>query len=267
MHLIHKWTPPGYVLTRIGIQKYILPLFSKIKRIKFNEIQQLSGKVSEIICKNRKTNFSKIAEDYLERLNSKQVVVRSSHCYEDSKYHSYAGIFKSVVGVDRSDRKAFWKAVCDVAVSIYTNSATRYSGLVNQNDNIWPMSVIVQEMVHPILSGVVFTSIRKNNKNWFLLEYHFGGLDLLVGGLVTPQRVAIERSVFESASKKGNYDSFLLPHGLDQIISSKVINRLIRRVFEIEQKLNIPQDIEWAIDNEEKIHIFQTRPLTANMTT
>lgn len=111
--------------------------------------------------------------------------VRSSARVEDGAVASYAGQFDTRLGVEGLD--AVGEAVASVRRSASGERAAAYNEKMGRRGNI-DMTVLVQEMVMPVASGVVFTRNPITGLNEIVLEALPGRGDTLVAGGVTPQR-------------------------------------------------------------------------------
>ena len=109
-------------------------------------------------------------------LRSHRVAVRSSGSDEDSSLNSFAGVFETVLNVDRAGLEA---AMIDVLVSFNNEVALAY-GAGNGQANI-----IVQRMIEPLFSGVLFTRDPASPSH-ALVELVEGTADKLVSGAVVP---------------------------------------------------------------------------------
>lgn len=250
LHRIHTWTPKGFILTTSGIRRYM-------------SSQHEHGHNSQFL-EDPPDAFQREVESYLKPLGPGTVAVRSSHCNEDSAEKSYAGIFQSFINVDPHDFGMFWQAVSNVADSARNESVSQYQGIHWSSSRDGSMAVLVQRMVHPVVSGVAFTSIRRSERNWLLLEYRYGGLAPLVSGLVSPQRSAIPRDIFLRTCRTPEFAYTHIPPGIEDAVSIDVVNQLGHRIADVEASFGTPLEIEWAIDDNDSVWILQARPITFN---
>jgi len=124
-------------------------------------------------------NFSKEILKNFDKLNCHTVSVRSRANAEDSKKQSFAGQFLTVLDVQKND---LLKSISKVVNSTNADYVKHYSG----NKNL-KMNVIVQKMLQPDYSGVIFTKNPVNNNiNEIVVEMVKGNAEKLVSGKVQP---------------------------------------------------------------------------------
>jgi pyruvate,water dikinase len=249
--------------------------------INFDEIAQihnliLKGHFSSEI----KENIKKLYID----LRLKSVAVRSSATIEDLPEASFAGQYESYLNLKNFDNIIYHIKKC--YASAWTKRAVSYRLENNIPINEINIAVIIQEMIDAKLAGVLFTqnpiSLEKSES---LIESNFGLGESIMSGLVNPDQFIINcitknrRNKFEiidrRISKKNlSMDVDLEGEGIKSIeldddiyskpsCSDKELINLVKIGKKIEAKLNFPQDIEWAIDNNNEIFILQSRPITA----
>ena len=170
--------------------------------------------------------------------------VRSSALSEDGVRASFAGGFESVLGVQTNE--AVQQAIGRVYASRRGERVQAYSeahGLGGAHQ----MAVVVQRLVQPELSGVLFTADPVTGSRTTMIGNAVYGLgDQLVSGDVNPLSFTLQRP-------KGTYN------GPAQI--EPFAERLYHLGERLEELLGAPQDIEWAIA-EGKLYLLQSRPIT-----
>jgi rhodanese-related sulfurtransferase/membrane protein insertase Oxa1/YidC/SpoIIIJ/phosphohistidine swiveling domain-containing protein len=170
------------------------------------------------------------------QLGAGRIAVRSSSCSEDGKDASFAGIFESVLDVDREHLEA---AILQVLASFDSERAKSY-GVASG-----PSNILLQHMVGAEFAGVLFTR-DPASAGHALIELVHGTADKLVGGLVPPETFRIGRL-------SGNVAGPSRPP-----IDLKPLAAIGRRV---EAAFGTPQDIEWAYQGS-KFHLVQSRDIT-----
>ena len=181
--------------------------------------------------------------------------VRSSALGEDGTEFSFAGQFESVLNCHSTDTVS--EAVCEVWASLFGERAVQYA----LHRRCWPqgMAVVIQQQVDAVVSGVMFTrDPRKSAGSELLVEYCAGLGEQLVSGQVTPGRLRIDRD-------KG---SLVVEATLNTPIAIDPAKPEIRTVLRetaltLEELFEGPQDVEWSIDSTGRLHVLQTRPITA----
>ena len=193
-------------------------------------------------------------------LGAKRVAVRSSGADEDGDEASFAGVYESILGVERA---GLADAVRAVRASFDSGRSESYRGGA---DAIAPGGtpdagatlpagsggatggVLVQAMVDARFAGVLFTE-HPATTGAMLVEVVAGLGEGLVGGTVTPDTHAFGRLTGELWDASGTKGPALdLAPLLD-------IGR------EIEALFGRPQDIEWAFANG-RFHVLQARDIT-----
>jgi len=178
----------------------------------------------------------------LHRLRSPAVAVRSSAGAEDSSTHSYAGIFKSFLNVVKRPDEVI-AALDAVRESAGGKQVEAYEKAVHSSNA--SMAAIVQEMITPRWSGVMFTSDPITGKDRLLVEA------TSTEAPAVAEYAAIDRSgaILPASASEG----FLQLDG--------IIDRLMMVARHCEDIFGGPQDIEWVWDGS-KVWVLQSRPIT-----
>ena len=152
------------------------------------------------------------------------VAVRSSSASEDGAQRSFAGVFETVLRVDRTGIDAALAAVRDSFASTranaYANAAAAESG-----------GIIVEEMVEAEYSGVLFTE-DMTASGATVLEIVRGTAERLVSGLQTPKTLRFGRHTGRPFP-----DSAAAPVDVAPLLA---LGQRAEALF------GAPQDIEWA---------------------
>jgi pyruvate,water dikinase len=202
------------------------------------------------------------------------VAVRSSACAEDSEAASYAGqqeTYLHVRGVDEVVRR-----VRDCWASFFSERALFYRERKGSLGDLG-MAVVVQRMVAAEVAGVLFTCDPvQRRRDRMVVEAVFGLGEAAVSGHVTPDhfvitrdgevkksRIAVQPFAVVSASAGGTAERELSPgEGGAQTLDEGRLRALARLGDELERRLGVPQDIEWAFA-EGELYVLQARPVTA----
>jgi len=172
-----------------------------------------------------------------ERTGAVTVAVRSSGIGEDGLAQSFAGLFESILDVP-IDERAVAKAIdrCRAAGSTArVRSAT--GGTV-------PVGVLIQEMIHPVRSGVLFTRDPRRAHDGMVVEVVDGHLRGLVDGTRDAQRVCLGTDL------------------ADRVLDLQERSELLRLGAQIEALIDGPADIEWA-SRDGRVFILQARAITS----
>lgn len=170
--------------------------------------------------------------------------VRSSALCEDSAQASFAGEFETALDVRSVD--GVRDAIRSVRRSRHGIRVEAY-GQAMGIDQSREMAVVVQRMVVPRISGVLFTADPVSGSRRRMVGNYVHGLgDSLVSGAATGE-------AFTLARPGGAYQG---PSDL-----ARHARTLFRLALRLERLLGGPQDIEWAI-GEDGIALLQARPIT-----
>lgn len=188
-----------------------------------------------------------------DRLDTDKVAVRSSAVAEDSSQASWAGQLETYLNVSREDLitkvKECWE-------SIKSERAVDYASQQNLSKEQLMVAVVIQKMVDSQAAGVMFTvNPVSKDKNEVMIESVLGLGESLVQGAVTPDNFIVDKETLEIKSKNLQKEN-------EQSISDENIKKIVELGKKIEDHYGNPQDIEWAIDGQNKIWILQSRPIT-----
>jgi phosphoenolpyruvate synthase/pyruvate phosphate dikinase len=169
---------------------------------------------------------------------SEYVAVRSSGIAEDGAKASMAGQHDTFLYVREPE---LYQKIMQCFDSAYNPRAIAYreeNGITEDR-----IAVIVQRMIDPLYSGVLFTADPvTGDRNAMEMEWVMGTGEKLVSGEAIPTSTQWLKH-FMPAVPKG---SQCLPH----------------LALEIEGHFGCPQDIEWCVDKQYKLWILQARPIT-----
>jgi rifampicin phosphotransferase len=174
-------------------------------------------------------------------VGSDKVAVRSSGAAEDGSVKSFAGVFESVLDVDRA---GFAGAVARVAASFRADKVASYAAEAGA------ANILVQRMVAAQYAGVLFTR-DPASAGLALVELVEGSGDGLVSGIRTPEAYRFGRSTGRSVDRAD--DAAKPPIDLAPLLE---LGRLAETLFAA------PQDVEWAYADG-KFHVLQSRDITA----
>lgn len=215
------------------------------------------------------------------------VAVRSSGVGEDGSARSHAGMFSTVLGVAASDVP---QAVRRVWASAFSGRAVAYQR--GRQDHVG-MAVVVQRMVDPVVSGVMFT-VNPLTGSWreMVVESVWGLGEGLVSGEIAPHwslirrphrvpgviqrlwsRVRLEVMQQDLPPLKEHWvmsggSVVRTPTPLDlrgqPTLEKRTLLRVCRVGLRVEAAMGAPQDVEWCIDAQGRIQVIQARPITSS---
>ena len=182
-------------------------------------------------------------------VGSKKVAVRSSAVAEDSEAASYAGQQESYLFVEGAEEVC--RRVVDCWASFFSERALFYRSQKGSLEDL-RMAVVVQKMVDPEKSGVIFTvdPVRRR-RDRMVVEAVRGIGEQVVSGEVTPDHYTLDRRGKVKREKIVD----------DRVLADEELQRLGDLGRQLEERHGVAQDIEWAMVGEE-IYLLQSRPVT-----
>lgn len=209
------------------------------------------------------------------------VAVRSSATAEDGSDASFAGLQDTYLWVRGPEAVA--GHVRDCWASLYSTESVSYRRRIGLPEAGLAMAVVVQSMINPRCSGVMFTrSPTTGDRSVIALEASWGLGSAIVGGAVTPDSYVVSKVTGEivrrlvaaklrqhrMASAGAGIVEDDVPEDLQRTacLSDEEISALARLGRRIEDHYGVPQDIEWAIAGGgpagEAVSLLQSRPET-----
>lgn len=185
--------------------------------------------------KDYQEDSASVCREIQERFEGCRIVVRSSSSHEDGLKSSNAGHYKSILDVDSASLSEIKSSVDEVIRSYETDM-----------DSVAEEQVLIQrQAVNVCVSGVVFTRDLRENRPYYLVNFDdLGSTDQVTSGR-GGRMLWIARDVEEEQLELR-------------------WQRLLLAVQEVEHIIEgIPLDIEFAIDSDNQVILFQVRPLAA----
>ncbi|MCG5457105.1 phosphoenolpyruvate synthase [Micromonospora sp. PSH03] len=199
--------------------------------------------------------------------------VRSSATAEDTPTASFAGqqdTYLNVVGPE-----AILRHVGRCWASLFTERAVIYRLRNGIDHRTVQMAVVVQQMVFPDASGILFTADPvTGNRKVATVDASFGLGEALVSGLVNPDVFTVRDGevVAGTVAAKQRAVAALPGGGTREVeidtqrqeqpaLTRAQVVRLVRLGRRIEAHFGRPQDIEWCLVGDD-FQIVQSRPIT-----
>lgn len=199
--------------------------------------------------------------------------IRSSATAEDLPTASFAGqqdTYLNVIG-----EAAILQHVSKCWASLFTDRAVIYRMQHGFDHRKVYLSVVVQQMVFPQVSGILFTADPVNgNRKVLSIDASFGLGEALVAGLVNADVYKVrEDKVIDKKISTKKLAIYALPDGgtKQQLIeparqhtpalTDEQVLELARLGRTIEAHYGSPQDIEWCLADD-RFYIVQSRPIT-----
>jgi pyruvate,water dikinase len=202
----------------------------------------LAGEVPETLATELRDGLGRC----LEQFPGSRFILRSSAVSEDGSF-SFAGQYESIPDVSLDEILDGYKRVL---AGKYSPNALFYRIHHGFTDMETPMAVLVQPMLDPVSSGVVYTRDPAGNGDQLGIYAVRGRGEILMDGGVTPSTRLVSRSDASCGE------------GVDGCLDKASCAALIRTALMLEELQGAPQDIEWAFDTHGRLFVFQTRPLT-----
>lgn len=171
-----------------------------------------------------------IAKEVIRILQCKKYAVRSSALIEDGENKSFAGQFTTKLNLSSNELIGGIDAVLKQANDFLYDELDKFS-------------IIIQEYIAPDVSGVTFTR-NPNGSREMIIEYGFCEGEKIVSGEIKSEKISLY----------WNEKDIKLPKQF-------LINQIVEKFKEIENKNKFPQDIEWCI-KDDKFYLLQMRPVT-----
>ena len=181
--------------------------------------------------------------------------VRSSATSEDLPEASFAGQYDTRLGV--SSREELHEAIVGCMASLFTDRAVAYRARNDVDTDRMAMAVVVQRMVEPDASGILFSADpMTGERDVSVIDAGPGRGDTQVSGRTTADTLRVNRRSdtvegYRTGSERTGH-----------VLTDRDALALAAIGARIEDALGSPQDIEWAILDGE-ISVLQARPITA----
>ncbi|MGK0532887.1 phosphoenolpyruvate synthase [Bacillus sp. 'calajunan'] len=276
--------PEGFCVTTVGYEKAIeqneelqtlLQQLTKLKKEERAQIGEMSKKIREVIMAVEiPTDVVEAVAHYLSRFgNEHAYAVRSSATAEDLPYASFAGqqdTYLNIIG-----EKAILQHVRKCWASLFTERAVMYRMQNDFEHNQVSICVVVQKMVFPEASGILFTADPvTSNRKVVSIDASFGLGEALVSGLVSADNYKVKEGEITGkmiatkklaiyALKEGGTETKQIDPAQQKIqtLSEQQILQLAQIGRQIEAYFGCPQDIEWCLVDD-TFYIVQSRPIT-----
>lgn len=276
--------PEGFCVTTEAYQKAIEPnetyhaLLHRLTMLNAEDREQL-GKICReirqtVLDVEIPSDVADAVVRYLSRFGEEHAyAVRSSATAEDLPHASFAGqqdTYLNIIGVD-----AILQHIRKCWASLFTDRAVMYRMQNGFDHRQVYLSVIIQKMVFPQASGILFTADPMSGSRKLLaIDAGYGLGEALVSGLVTADHYKIREGEIADkriatktlaiyGRKEGGTETKPIDPDLQktQTLTDDQILRLARIGRRIEAYFGQPQDIEWCLA-EDTFHIVQSRPIT-----
>ena len=278
--------PDGYVLTAEAYRQFCgIPLWKQFRdttrNLDLNDLhalEEVSGKLAALV---RKCPVPRVIEVALaERARTLQapgagLAVRSSAVGEGGE-RSFAGQFLSVLNVPPEEMVEAYR---EVVASRFSAKALFYRLSAGLPEVESPMAVLCLRVIRAQAAGIMYTRDPKDPKSDVLWITATRGLgldvasgrapaDLMVVSRKRPHPV-LEQNIVRKEEQialrtEGGVTRQPVPSELANhpSLSATHLQSLSEWAIRIEDHFGCPQDVEWVLDEEGKLWVVQSRPLT-----
>ena len=294
---LHLPTPDGFAITAYSFKRFIeynnfhKSINEKLASLAIENMQELDALSNEIqnmviqaeIPDDLETAIKNAVECLkLKSIDSSRlrdhsspfmVSVRSSAIQEDGEF-SFSGQYATFLNVPEELVLQRFK---EVIASLFSSRAIYYYKTKGFSETEMVMAVGVLRMVDALSAGVVYTRDPNNpEKDCMMIDAVWGlGKAVVDGsfesdsyvvsrgdGIVLQKRVAVQQTMLV-CSDKGAIEEVRVPEEMKAhpCLSDDQIKALCRSAMLLEGHYGSPQDIEWAIDRDNRMYILQSRPL------
>ncbi|WP_339159902.1 phosphoenolpyruvate synthase [Paenibacillus sp. FSL W8-0186] len=276
--------PEGFCVTTVGYQKAIaqnvtyhalLDQLTLLNAEDRGQIAEISRKIRQTVMEEEiPSDVVEAVTESLSRLGEEHAyAVRSSATAEDLPHASFAGqqdTYLNIIGIE-----AILRHIRKCWASLFTDRAVIYRIQNGFDHRQVYLSVIVQRMVYPQASGILFTADpMTSNRKVLSIDASFGLGEALVSGLVSADgykvregKILDKRIATKTVAIYGRIDGGTETRQIDpnqqktQTLTDEQILELARIGKQIEAYFGEAQDIEWCLVND-TFHIVQSRPIT-----
>ncbi|WP_033337869.1 rifamycin-inactivating phosphotransferase [Catenuloplanes japonicus] len=249
--------PPGFCVTTAAFQQVMAQVSvpDELSRLKADDRDTIGTLSADV---RRSIEAIEMPADLADAITAAltvlgtdaAVAVRSSATAEDLPTASFAGQQDSFLNVTGAD--AVLNHVRRCWASLFTDRAVTYRLRNGFDHRQIRMAVVVQRMVVPEASGVMFTADPvTGNRKLATVDAGCGLGEALVSGLVNPDVFTV---------RDGELVSKAIAADRPSLTDAQAV-RLVELGRTIEAHFGSPQDIEWCLAGDE-FQIVQSRPIT-----
>lgn len=276
--------PSGFCVTTVAYKKIteanpaLTDMLDQLSVLQIEEqqsISMLSHKIRNAITStNIPEDIAREIRAYLSYADPNTAyAVRSSATAEDLPDASFAGQQDSYLNI--IGEESILQHISQCWASLFTDRAVIYRIQNGIDHRQVQLAVIIQEMVFPQVSGILFTADPVNsNRKTVSIDAGFGLGEALVSGLVNADNYKVQngkvieknistKKLLISSAKNGGTQKQEVTSDLQNTpaLTDEQILQLARFGRKIEAYFHSPQDIEWCLVNE-GFYFVQSRPIT-----
>lgn len=281
--------PDGFSVTAFAFKQFldhnniadkVNQMLAELTIDRIEEINRFCREIGSVITRAEiPSELRKAVETAVEDLKRDtqkhplMVSVRSSALQEDGDA-SFAGQYATFLNVPENAIMLKYK---EVIASLFRPRAVFYYKTKGFSETEMVMSVGVMSMIDAKAGGVVYTKDPNNpDSDRIIINAAWGLGKSVVDGTVTPHTYIVSRGEMAILEKNlseqrtmlvcttgGDIAETAVPEAIRYApcLSDEQIKTLSGYASTLEQHYGNPQDIEWAVDQNDRIYILQSRPL------
>ncbi len=276
--------PHGFCVTTESYKEFIKHnnlsdfISQVIKDASLENITQIGERIREKISQSEIPG--KVEQEIVSAINKAGVdnyyAVRSSATAEDLAFASFAGQQDTYLNIQ--GERSLLDSVRNCWASLFTDRAILYRIQNKIEHEKVHMSVVVQKMVLPEVSGIMFTADPVSGHRGIVsIDASYGLGEALVSGLVSPDIYKFRKIGSQIDSKTiAEKTLAIVPiegggtkkveitgeKSTRQVLNDSQIKSLAELGMSIEKHYGCPQDIEWCLEDG-KLYIVQSRAITS----
>lgn len=273
-----------YFMRETGCNEKVNELLKGLKDVEnSDELHAVCSKIRKVIVEAPmpETLAYIIGKSYddlaaMSNQNEPYVAVRSSATAEDLPNASFAGEQDTYLNVHGRDNVI--KKVQECYASLFTDRATYYRIKQNFPHEKVALSAAVQLMAYSKAAGVMFTvNVATGDDTKVMIEGSWGLGEYVVQGTVTPDNFVIDKESMKIdrnavndkpielvRKSDGGVEQIDVPEDLRKkpVLTDEQALQLASYAEEIEKHYGCYMDMEWSLDQNDKLWLVQARPET-----
>ena len=268
--------PDGFLVTTEAYKAFLIhnELTHLLTNIMITKEESVTLREQIKNCEIPDDVFNEIIEAAANLTKNDFFAVRSSAVGDNSVFASFAGQQDTFLNV--SGEESLKNTILGCFASLFTDKVIYHR--IQNSVKLAEMAVIIQEMIPAHIAGVMYTSDPDTgNRDIISIDASFGLGSSIVSGYAEPDIYKFDKNYMLILNKMINQKKkAVLPlseggttqvdipkdHMNDPAISDDTIKKLGDIGIKIEGLFNVPQNIEWCMDNRD-IYIVQARPITS----
>lgn len=265
-------------LLTIPQAKQILPIIAGLSQAKLAKIEADTALIRRFFHQvNLPAEWeAEIISHYhwLNQTNNPLVAVRSSATAEDLEGASFAGQQDTYLNIKGENQLI--EAVKKCLASLFTVRATVYRNQQKIRHQEAALSLVVQEMINPRVSGVAFSVDPLSGFDRAVrIDASYGLGEAIVQGMVSPDTFLVtkkdgfliekdlgakEKMIVYASGGGTKTENVLLKKAKQWSLDEKMVKQLAATVIAIEKYYGHYVDVEYGVDRSGRLWILQVSP-------